>query len=123
MTDDDRLSDTRAMPPSVGHAPVHHYEIRVQGRLASRWSAWFDGLAVTAGDDGTTVLAGPLVDQSALHGVLQKLRDIGLPLLSLTEASPDAPTPDHDAVPATNAGTSVDATTRTSPTHPTRSTS
>jgi len=61
-----------------------HYEIRVQGRLSTRWSAWFDGLALTTVDDGTTVIHGEVLDQAALHGLLQKLRDVGLPLLSLT---------------------------------------
>ena len=64
-----------------------HYEIRVQGRLAARWSAWFDGMTITAADDGTTVIRGTVVDQAALHGLLQKLRDVGIPLVSLTPVS------------------------------------
>ncbi len=64
------------------------YEIRVQGRLESRWAAWFDGMALTAGNDGTTTIHGPVVDQAALHGLLRKLRDIGLPLLSVTQVPP-----------------------------------
>ena len=60
------------------------YEIRVDGHLGARWAAWFDGLSITTGDDGTTVLSGPVVDQAALHGLLQRLRDIGIPLISLT---------------------------------------
>ncbi len=60
--------------------------------------AWFDGLSLTDEDDGTTVIRGPVVDQAALHGVLQKLRDVGLPLVSLTEVLPDSPAtrPAHD---------------------------
>jgi hypothetical protein len=65
--------------------PIPQYEIRVAGRLGPRWSAWFDGLTVASGDDGTTALRGPVVDQAALHGLLQKLRDLGLPLLSLSQ--------------------------------------
>ena len=61
------------------------YEIRVAGHLSSRWEAWFDGLSLTRADDGTTVIRGPIVDQAALHGVLQKLRDIGVPLISVTQ--------------------------------------
>ena len=84
-------------PSAADRAPVPHYEIRVAGHLASRWSAWFDGLAVATGEDGTTVLRGPVVDQAALHGLLQKLRDVGVPLISLTPipsgTSTDAP--DH----------------------------
>lgn len=74
--------------------PVPVYEIRVAGRLAPRWSSWFDGLDVTDGDDdGTTVIRGPVVDQAALHGLIQKLRDVGVPLLSLTRIP--SRTPDH----------------------------
>ena len=61
------------------------YEIRVEGHLGAGWAAWFDGLAVTSEADGTTVLRGPVVDQSALHGLLQKLRDLGIPLIALTQ--------------------------------------
>ena len=60
------------------------YEIRVQGRLAKRWSAWFDGMEITTTDDGSTLIRGPVADQAALHGLIQKVRDLGLPLLSVT---------------------------------------
>ena len=73
------------------------YEIRLKGHLASRWSDWFDGLTLTRASDGTTLIAGPVVDQAALHGLLQKVRDTGLPLVSVThlgQAQPDAPTID-----------------------------
>jgi hypothetical protein len=66
------------------------YEIRLRGRLPARWAAWVDGMTLTTTDDGTTVLAGPVIDQAALHGVLQKVRDLGLPLISLTALDPDA---------------------------------
>ncbi len=65
------------------------YEIRVKGHLDARWSAWFDGLSLTREPDGTTVIAGPVVDQAALHGLLQKLRDVGMPLISITQVSRD----------------------------------
>jgi hypothetical protein len=65
------------------------YEIRVEGLLEARWTAWFDGLTLTHRDDGSTALHGPLADQAALHGVLQKLRDVGLPLLSVTRVDAD----------------------------------
>jgi hypothetical protein len=61
------------------------YEIRVTGHLSSRWAAWFDGLTLATADDGTTVIRGPIIDQAALHGVLQKLRDLGVPLISVTQ--------------------------------------
>ena len=60
------------------------YEIRIQGRLDDRWSTWLDDLDLSHADDGTTVLRGPVADQAALHGLLHKLRDLGLPLLSVT---------------------------------------
>jgi hypothetical protein len=63
-------------------------EIRLKGHLDARWSAWFDGLTLTRESDGTTVIAGPVVDQSALHGLLQKVRDTGLPLVSVTHVEP-----------------------------------
>ena len=64
------------------------YEIRFSGHLDHRWSAWFDGLTVTHAADGTTVLRGPVVDQAALHGLLRRVRDLGLPLLSVTRLEP-----------------------------------
>jgi hypothetical protein len=62
------------------------YEIRVQGHLPQRWTAWFDGLDLTRQPDGTTLIQGEVVDQAALHGLLQKLRDAGLHLVSVTQA-------------------------------------
>jgi hypothetical protein len=85
VTADQPNPDTRSGAPPIDLDPVQHYEIRVKGRLAPRWSAWFDGFDMEATADGTTVIRGPVVDQSALHGLLQKLRDVGIPLLSLTE--------------------------------------
>jgi hypothetical protein len=67
------------------------YEIRLRGRLDPRWTAWFDGMTVTTADDGTTALRGPVTDQAALHGLLQKVRDLGLPLLSVTPLEADQP--------------------------------
>jgi hypothetical protein len=64
------------------------YEIRVQGRLDDHWAAWFDGLDLTRTDDGTTLLRGPVTDQAALHGLLHKLRDLGVPLHSVTRTDP-----------------------------------
>jgi hypothetical protein len=60
------------------------YEIRIAGHLDSRWAAWFDGLSLSNQCDGTTLLRGAVADQAALHGLLQKVRDVGLPLLSVT---------------------------------------
>jgi hypothetical protein len=73
------------------------YEIRLQGRLDPRWSTWFDGLELTPGTDGTTVIHGPVADQAALHGLLARLRDIGLPLISVARLAqePVQKTPTH----------------------------
>ena len=60
------------------------YEIRIRGRLDDRWSTWFDGMEIVAAGDGDTLIRGPVADQAALHGLIQKVRDLGLPLLSLT---------------------------------------
>jgi len=75
---------------------VPQYEIRVTGHLGSRWAAWFDGLNLTDEDEGVTLISGPVVDQAALHGLLAKLRDLGIPLVSLTELPPGAPTEPSD---------------------------
>jgi hypothetical protein len=76
-------------PPSHPERPgTGWYELRVRGHLEARWAAWFDGLTLTRYSDGTTVLAGPVPDQAALHGLLQKIRDVGLPLVSVTSIGP-----------------------------------
>jgi hypothetical protein len=67
------------------------YEIRLLGHLEPRWAAWFDGLSLINDPDGTTALRGPVIDQAALHGVLQKVRDTGLPLLSVSRLDPIRP--------------------------------
>ena len=79
------------------HAPggrwqdAGRYEIRLRGHLETRWAAWFDGLSLTHESDGTTTIHGPIIDQAALHGVLQKVRDLGLPLVSVTQVDLDQP--------------------------------
>jgi hypothetical protein len=74
------------------------YEVRLKGHLDPRWSAWFDGLILTEDSDGTTVIHGSVIDQAALHGLLQKVRDIGLPLVSVTRVDPNHPAA-HPIVP------------------------
>jgi hypothetical protein len=59
------------------------YQIRIKGHLGHHWSDWFEGLAITLEDNGETLLTGSVVDQAALHGVLRKVRDVGMPLLSV----------------------------------------
>jgi hypothetical protein len=65
------------------------YEIRLQGRLDERWTAWFDGMTIEPAPDGVTVLRGLIVDQAALHGVLTRLRDLGVPLISVKPTNED----------------------------------
>ena len=71
------------------------YEICVQGHLDARWAAWFDGLRLTHGSDGTTVLRGPVADQAALHGLLNRVRDLGLPLIAVTQVDPNSEKETH----------------------------
>ncbi len=78
---------------STGSRDAKPYEIRVQGHLGARWAAWFDGLSLSNESDGTTLIAGPVADQAALHGLLQKVRDTGLPLVSVTQINADQPAP------------------------------
>jgi hypothetical protein len=77
--------------PDGQHEPGH-YAIRLKGHLDARWAAWFDGLSLSHERDGTTVIQGPIVDQAALHGLLRKVRDLGLPLLSVLQVDPNQAT-------------------------------
>jgi hypothetical protein len=80
---------------AMNNAPTDHrggagqYEIAVKGQLAPRWATWFDGFTLTPAADGTTVLAGFIVDQAALFAVLRRLADLGLPLLSISSTATD----------------------------------
>lgn len=64
------------------------YQIRVKGHLGSQWTDWFGGLTITLEDNGDTLLTGPVIDQAALHGLLKKVRDLGMPLLSISFIEP-----------------------------------
>ena len=64
------------------------YEIRIKGHLDDKWADWFGGLTLTREDNGETLLTGPVVDQAALHGLLRKVRDLAMPLLSVTRVRP-----------------------------------
>ena len=65
------------------------FEIRLQGQLDTRWTSWFDGLTITQTEDGDTILTGPVADQAALHGLLKKVRDLAMPLLSVCHIAPE----------------------------------
>jgi hypothetical protein len=82
----------KAPAPTGNWHEAGRYEIRLKGYLEARWAAWFDGLSLTHHSDGSTLLHGFVADQAALHGLLQKVRDLGLPLVSVTQIEPDQPT-------------------------------
>jgi hypothetical protein len=69
--------------PSKDRAMGDIYQIHIRGQLDDHWSDWFEGLAIQRQADGTTLLVGPVVDQAALHGVIARIRDLGLPLLAV----------------------------------------
>ena len=77
------------------HASTDHhyepgiYEIRIKGHLADRWADWFGGLTITLEENGDTLLTGPVVDQAALHGLLRKVRDLGMILVSVNRVGPN----------------------------------
>ncbi|CAG0926976.1 hypothetical protein TFLX_00287 [Thermoflexales bacterium] len=78
------MSDTSAQ-----HAEPNLYEIRLAGHLEARWADRFGGLTITLAQNGETLLSGPVIDQAALHGLLKKVRDLGLPLISVNRVKPD----------------------------------
>ena len=80
------MSDKHGPKPT----PIQNgcYQIRIKGHLSSEWAGWFEGLTVTLEEDGTTLLIGPVADQAALHGLLKKVRDLGMPLVSVSPVEP-----------------------------------
>ena len=75
------------------------YEIRLKGHLDDRWADWFEGLTITRETNGETLLAGPVVDQAALHGLLKKVRDLGMTLISVRQVEPGQPDAAQPAAP------------------------
>jgi hypothetical protein len=69
--------------PTIDPNEPRAYQIRIKGQLGSEWAEWFGGLTITLTDNGDTLLTGPALDQAALHGVLKKVRDLGMPLISV----------------------------------------
>ena len=96
----DELNEPANRRATADHAAAQHYEIRVRGHLGSRWSTWFDGMTLTCENDGSSIIRGSVVDQAALHGLLNQLRDLGITLVSLTPLAAGAttgrPTEAHD---------------------------
>jgi hypothetical protein len=80
------VKHTPTQPPT---API--YEIRLQGHLGPQWAEWFEGLTIVLQENGETLLTGPVVDQPALHGLIKRVRDLGLPLLAVTRVEKDPP--------------------------------
>lgn len=78
--------------PKIDPGQPAVYRIRLKGHLGSQWSDWFGGLTITLEEDGNTLLTGPMVDQAALHGLLKKVRDLGIPLISVCPVEPGPPT-------------------------------
>ena len=81
MTDEQKPTADPKRPPV--------YQIRLKGHLGQPWNDWFEGLTVTLEADGNTLLSGPVVDQAALHGILKRIRDAGIPLLSVNSLDPN----------------------------------
>jgi hypothetical protein len=77
------MSNNRNPKPDSGESMV--YQIRIKGHLGRQWTDWFEGLTITLEDNGDTLLTGPVVDQAALHGLLRRVRDLGMPLLSVIQ--------------------------------------
>ena len=96
MSTDDHSNEPATRHSIADDAATQQYEIRVGGHLGTRWSTWFDGLTLSCEGDGTSVIRGFVVDQAALHGLLQKLRDLGITLISLTPIAPGPIEQPHD---------------------------
>lgn len=82
------MANTRSPGTDPGEGML--YQIRLEGHLGQQWTGWFGGLEITLEDNGDTLLTGPVVDQAALHGLLKKVRDLGLPLVSVNRKSAGA---------------------------------
>ena len=80
------MSETHASAET--HDGPWRYEIRIQGHLPEQWADWFEGLTLTLEENGHTLLSGPVADQAALHGLLKKVRDLAMPLLSVIRVEP-----------------------------------
>ena len=81
--------------PQMDTSEAMVYQIRLKGHLGHQWTSWFEGLTITLEENGETLLTGMVVDQAALHGLLKKVRDLGLPLLSVVSLNTEPPTEDN----------------------------
>jgi hypothetical protein len=81
---------SNTLNPNIDLSEPTIYHIRIKGHLSHEWADWFGGLTITLQDNGDTLLTGPVIDQAALHGLLRKVRDLGMPLVSIIQAEPSA---------------------------------
>jgi hypothetical protein len=85
MTDYKRRKEmSNELNPKTDPGQPAVYQIRIKGHLGNQWTGWFEGMTITLEDNGDTLLAGPVIDQAALHGLLKKVRDLGMPLISVS---------------------------------------
>jgi len=82
-----RVMSSKLNPKSDPGQPMI-YQIRIKGHLGHQWTDWFEGLTITLEENGETLLTGPVIDEAALHGLLKKVRDLGMPLLSVNRVEP-----------------------------------
>jgi hypothetical protein len=80
------MANERTIEPDP--KPPLVYQLRIKGQLGPRWTEWFGGMTITLEDNGDMLLTGPMEDQAALHGVLRKVRDLGMPLISVVRVEP-----------------------------------
>ena len=83
---------SKELEPKTDPSQPVVYQIRLKGHLGSQWTDWFGGLTITLEEDGDTLLTGPVIDQAALHGLLKKVRDLGMPLVLVSPVEPGPPT-------------------------------
>ena len=83
------MTDTITQMNDLPVSGSEYYRIRIKGHLAAHWAEWFDGMTITRLDSGESLIEGPVIDQAALHGMLNHIRDLGLPLLAVDRVNPN----------------------------------
>jgi hypothetical protein len=98
MLSDGQSKEIPKCDPQPAPKQPTFYQIRVKSHLGSEWADWFEGLAITLEENGDTLLTGPVVDQAALHGLLKKVRDLGMSLVSVNPVQLDQPHPENGSL-------------------------